>query len=52
MARTKAGLGPGVRLADYVQLLRREQPLSGAVPPKAAEKAGKVVRRGRPSRCG
>jgi hypothetical protein len=29
----------------HVQLLRQEQPLSGAFPPRAAEKTGKVVRR-------
>lgn len=29
----------------HVQLLRQEQPLSGAFPPRASEKAGKVVRR-------
>jgi len=30
---------------SHVQLLRQEQPLSGAFPPRAPEKAGKVVRR-------
>ena len=29
----------------HVQLLRQEQPLSGVFPPRAAQKAGKVVRR-------
>ena len=29
----------------HVQLLRQEQPLSGVFPPRASEKAGKVVRR-------